>query len=181
MDKLDTAQNKFTAQVHGVAQQHKWWTAEPPVCLGSMAWHRPHKPWSIEVKKQAACMCAKMAKTAAKGSQSMAATLLRNQTEKGHRDPFIELGRSTCERWNLPHRMPARVGALKRWKKRMEAGAQSDLHAYQQEYLQNTTNLRPSDTMMRLTLTQRGDEASLWRTHEVCRKHRWQHTSHGGG
>ena len=57
--------------------------------------------------------------------------------------------------------MPTTQGALKRWKKRAESGAQCDLQAGLQGYIGDTTNPRPSDTMMRLTLT-KGDEASVW-------------------
>ena len=161
--KLNEVQNKLTGQVYGVGKTAKWWTKEPPLCLKSMAWHRPHLPWSLEVKKRAAGTWAKLAATATgrAAAGALAPTLWASQQQHGHVDPMLELGRATCERWRLPSRLPQRKAARKKWKKRREAAARQEHRREWEAYVTDVTTPRPLDTMMRRTLTC-GDEANGW-------------------
>ena len=161
--KLDALQNKLTGQVYGVGKHQQWWTHEPPLCLKSMAWHRPHEPWSIEVKKRASGVFAKLAANAAKPTKSLSAQLLAGQQAHGFRDPFLEMGLSTCEKWRLRQRMPKGNGAVKRWKKRRARGARDERRQLREEYTNDATNARPSDVMMRITPSHCSDEATEWR------------------
>ena len=60
-----------------------------------MAWHRPHDPWSLEVKKRAAGTVAKLMASAeaTQGREgSLSETLMAAQVAAGRRDPVLELG-----------------------------------------------------------------------------------------
>ena len=74
---------------------------------------------------------------------------------------MLELGRVTCERWRLPRRIPQRKAAKKKWKKRREAAARQEHRSEWEAYVTDVATLRPSDTMMRCTLTC-ADEAKGW-------------------
>merc|ERR1712185_193689 len=91
--RLNEVQNKLTGQVYGIGKRSQWWMTEPPLCLESMAWHRLHGPWSLEVKKRAAGTWAKLAASAAAdgAAGSLAANLLASQQDRGYVDPMLEL------------------------------------------------------------------------------------------
>jgi len=58
--------------------------------------------------------------------------------------------------------MPLRKGAVKQWKQRRVAAATRERHLRWAEYATDTTKPRPSDTMMRGTLSPCPDEAAEW-------------------
>ena len=160
--RLNEVQNKLTGQVYGIGKRSQWWMTEPPLCLESMAWHRPHGQWSLEVKKRAAGTWAKLAASAAAdgAAGSLAANLLASQQARGYVDPMLELGRTACESWVLPP-MPQRKAARKKWKRRREEAAQSDRLRAWEAYVADPKH-RPSDTVMRRTLSGCKDEAQEW-------------------
>ena len=161
--KLDREHAKFVASSMGLQPPGQWWRQESPLRLGTMLWHQPHVSWSVQVKLNAARTAARLAQ-AERSADSLAGALRRGQRAAGYVDPVVGVGEAACAQWGLPARRPLTKAGCARWKNRATRRARGDHAAGLARFAVAAMQEggRPSDCMMRATLSSLSDQDACW-------------------